>query len=276
MRTLRVLSLGGGRQSTALYVMAARGLLKPKIDVAIFADTLEEPKWVYANLDWMRTLGGPEILIRTIGRLGDHLVHGVNSTGQRFASIPAFTLNGETVGQTRRQCTKEYKLQVIKQTIRRELLGLAPGRRVCKGTQVHQSIGFTIEEQGRALRMAKQPPHWFVNFPLIELMASTEDCLRLLERIAPHKVRKSACVFCPYRDDAEWADLKQYDPDGWDRAVHVDRSLRVKGNVMARGLDAPLFVHRSCQPLELVQLNPIAKPQMRMSFASECLGMCGL
>lgn len=276
MRVLRVLSLGGGRQSTALYAMFAGGQITPTIDVAIFADTLEEPNWVYQNLDWLRTLGGPEILIRSIGRLGDHLANGINSTGQRFASIPAFTQNGETVGQTRRQCTKEYKLQVIQQTIRRELLGLAPGKRVCKGTEVHQYIGFSIEEAGRALRMAKQPAHWFVHFPLIEMTASTEDCQVMLDRIAPHKVRKSACVFCPYRNDQEWADLKEHDSVGWDRAVLVDRSLRIKGNIMSRGLDAPLYVHRSCKALDLVQLDPKAKPQMRMSFASECLGMCGL
>lgn len=273
---LHSLSLGGGRQSTALYAMYARKQITPPVDVAIFADTQDEPRWVYENLEWMRTLGGPEILVRSIGRIGDDLVNGVNSTGQRFASIPAFTQTGERVGQTRRQCTKEYKLRVIQQTIRRELLGLQPGRAVGKGVEVHQYIGFSMEETGRATRMGKPPRRWFNHFPLIEMSASAEDCQKMLDRIAPHKVRKSACVFCPYREDQEWLDLKQHDPEGWNRAVEIDTALRLPGTVMNRNHDVPLFVHRSLQPLSLVQFDPKSKPQMRMSFASECLGMCGL
>ena len=37
------------------------------------------------------SVAGSPILTDTAGKLGDDLIHGINSTGQRFASIPAFT-----------------------------------------------------------------------------------------------------------------------------------------------------------------------------------------
>lgn len=59
--------------------------------MAIFADTQEEPQAVYDYLAWLRPLGQPTIWGRLAGKLGDDLLHGTNSTGQRFTSIPAFT-----------------------------------------------------------------------------------------------------------------------------------------------------------------------------------------
>jgi hypothetical protein len=91
MKELHVLSLGAGVQSTTLYLMFMRGVLTPQIDCAIFADTGEEPTPVYRHLDWLLSLGGPQILVRSVGRLGNDLQFGRNSTGQRFASIPAYT-----------------------------------------------------------------------------------------------------------------------------------------------------------------------------------------
>ena len=129
-RLLRVLNLGAGVQSTTLYLMACNGELA--FDVAIFADTQEEPQEVYRHLDWLKSLGvcgAPPIVTATAGRLGEDLIHGRNTTGQRFAAIPAFTTSdgGKTRGMTKRQCSKEYKTEVIARCIRREVLGLKVG-----------------------------------------------------------------------------------------------------------------------------------------------------
>ncbi len=48
---LKVLSLGAGVQSSVMLLMADRGLLGDKPDVAIFADTQWEPKEVYEHLE---------------------------------------------------------------------------------------------------------------------------------------------------------------------------------------------------------------------------------
>jgi hypothetical protein len=115
-------------QSTALYLKFIRGEMPWKLDAAIFADTQEEPEAVYSHLTWLKSLNGPPILVGTAGKLGDDLIHGTNSSGQRFASIPAFTTpdGGKTIGQTKRQCSKEYKTEVIGRVLRRQILGLPP------------------------------------------------------------------------------------------------------------------------------------------------------
>lgn len=106
MKQVHVLNLGAGVQSTALYLMGMRGEAPP-VDVAIFADTGEEPAAVYQHLEWLKAQGGPEILVRSAGRLGDDLIRGITPTHpnrfpmrdhhrHRFASIPCFTLDGDT------------------------------------------------------------------------------------------------------------------------------------------------------------------------------------
>jgi hypothetical protein len=127
MKTHHILSLGAGVQSTTLYLLAMHGDFP--CEAAIFADTQEEPEAVYLHLEWLKAQCGPPIMVRTRGSLGDDLTRGENSTHQRFASIPAFTSDGNgAAGMTRRQCSREYKTQVVEQAIRREIVGLAPGR----------------------------------------------------------------------------------------------------------------------------------------------------
>lgn len=49
----RAISLGAGVQSSTMALMAAFGALSPMPDVAIFADTQQEPRNVYTWLDWL-------------------------------------------------------------------------------------------------------------------------------------------------------------------------------------------------------------------------------
>lgn len=284
MSHFNVLSLGAGVQSTALYLMFQRGEMPVKLDAAIFADTQDEPAEVYAHLEWLKSLDGPPILTGTAGKLGDDLVHGTNSTGKRFVSIPAFTVSKEDgrIGKTRRQCSKEYKTEIIGQVLRRQVLGLAPKQRVPKGIQVEQYIGISLDEAGRAVRLERRvpPPKYLKRrFWLIENNWTRADCLTYLAPKVPHQTPRSACTFCPFHQDFEWNKLKQTDPEGWRRAVEIDSALR--GNARAaRDINGTMYLHRSAQPLELVQLdtNPPTPrmAQMGMGFATECEGVCGV
>ena len=280
----RVLNLGAGVQSTTLYLMYTRSEIQPGIDRAIFADTGEEPTAVYAHLKWLQTLGGPPITVRSIGRLGDDLMLGRNSTGERFASIPAYTAatEGDKAGMVRRQCTREYKIDVIERFIRRELLSLVPRQRVAKGTQVVQVYGISLDEAGRSVRIRERlSSHpWIIpEFPLIDRMMTRGDCLNWLSAFGmPHEVQKSACVFCPFKSNAEWRRLRDTDLVGWTRAVEVDNALRVDGTVANRKLDQKLYVHRSCVPLEKANLGDPDPRQyhLGLNWTAECAGMCGV
>lgn len=281
-----VLSLGAGVQSTALYLMFMRGDIQPQIDAAVFADTQEEPAAVYKHLEWLISLNGPPILVRTVGKLGDDLVHGRNSTGGRFASIPAFTTpdGGATVGITRRQCSKEYKTEVINRAIRRDVLGLKPRQRIPRDAYVTIYMGISLDESGRAARITeifrKEHRAFTPKFPLIERFMTRSNCKDWLRRYGvPHETPRSACTFCPYHTDYEWEQLRLTDPDGWKRAIEVDHALRIHGSVDNRAMDQVLYLHRSCKPLELVVLDTRPDPrkaQLSINFSQECQGMCGV
>jgi len=275
-REIHILSLGAGVQSTALYLMDLDNELEVSFDYAIFADPGDEPEAVYKHLEWMQTLGGAQILVRSRGCLGDDIIRGQNSTGHKFTSIPAFTRGKDGgVGQLRRQCTFEYKIQVVEQTIRRDILNLKHRQRVPKGTRIYQYVGFSLDEPGRAARARGRfnLRGWTdVGFPLIDDCMTRQDCINYLEKRVPHNVPRSACVYCPYKSNREWLRLKKAGGADWKRAVEIDEALRKDGIFYNRKKDAEVYIHRSCKPLKDCKFDG---DQMDL-FDLDCEGGCGL
>lgn len=273
-----VLSLGAGVQSTAIYLMAMDGELDVRFNAAVFSDTGEEPSAVYSHLEWLESLSGPPIHRVSYGKLGKDLIEGTRTTtdGKRFASIPAFTATspGKRSGMAVRQCTRDYKVRPIEKWIREGLVGLRRYQHFpSKTVKVHQYMGFSYDEPGRAARARARfaMSRWgTVSFPLIELEMTRADCVKYLEGRVPHAVPRSACVFCPYKNDMEWRHLKENDPAGWQRAVEIDTAIRSDGS-SRKGMDQKLYIHPQCVPLEEVNLGDT--PGM---FEMDCEGGCGL
>jgi 3'-phosphoadenosine 5'-phosphosulfate sulfotransferase (PAPS reductase)/FAD synthetase len=266
---LRVLSLGAGVQSTTLALMAAHGEIGPMPDAAIFADTCWEPQNVYDHLAWLTS---PNVLpfpvhIVSAGNIRDGLIRGAR--GERWASIPAFTLSKSgKVGMIRRQCTKELKIVPIRRKVR-ELAGIF-GKRSPKSPVVEQWIGISRDE---VIRMKPSFEDWQVNrFPLIETGMTRRDCLRWLERHGYPLPPKSSCIGCPYHSDAHWRQMREEDPEAWADAVAIDRKIRSG----FRHLRGEVFLHRSCMPLDEADIDtPEDKGQFDL-FGAECEGMCGV
>lgn len=88
--TIRVLSLGAGRQSTTLALLSAEGVL-PKLDACIFADTGWEPERVYRHLDRLEqevlNPAGIPLFRVSNGNLRDDVLN-----PNKMRSIPAHTL----------------------------------------------------------------------------------------------------------------------------------------------------------------------------------------
>ena len=285
-RVFHVLNLGAGVQSTTLYLMSIAGECQ-RFDVAIFADTGEEPEAVYRHLEWLQSLSGLPILIRNAGsRLGDDLQHGVHPKGQgqaRFVTIPAFTtIEDAEPGRTKRQCSTEYKIAVIERAIRRDVIGLAPGKRTPKNVKVHQYFGISLDEKSRASRIwerfhvtgeSKYIPH----FPLIDRMMTRANCLDWLAGRVPHEVPRSACLFCPFHTDLEWQKLKDHGGADWARAIEIDHVLRTTGAVVNRDMRQTMYVHRSCKPIDEVEFHPhVNAKELQLGFGVECEGVCGV
>lgn len=302
---MRVLNLGAGVQSTTVFLMSHEGLIDP-IEHAIFGDTQEEPKAVYEHLQWLRTVPEPVPIIHvgTAGKLGDDLLHEETPSNRgtrhlkehhrhRFASIPLFTAEHHerraahgplNEGIVQRQCTKEYKIEIVERIIRRDLFGLKPKQRLPKGTQVTQVFGISYEERGRAVRIARRYERiWWAKpeFPLIDMHMTREKCKEWLKTRVPHEVPRSACVFCPFKSTEEWIRTKQ-SPAEWARALEIDRGLREEGRAVNRRMDQTLYLHRSCIPLELVDFDALAAKEAAKKYRSpglfaafDCEGMCG-
>jgi hypothetical protein len=65
VKEYHILNLGAGVQSTALYLLAREPDAKLRFDVCIFADTQEEPAAVAKHLEHLKSLGSPEIWVRS-------------------------------------------------------------------------------------------------------------------------------------------------------------------------------------------------------------------
>jgi len=273
-----ILNLGAGVQSTALYLMSIDGDEPevPRFDAAIFADTQEEPDEVYRHLEWLEQQGGPPILRTTAGRLGDSLDS--KKDFGHYTAIPAYTLNPQTGqrGIVQRQCTGDFKVAPLEKKMR-EMLGASPGRPIPKSITLHQYMGLSYDEPKRVIRVkqrfAAKPANWKVHFPLWEMQFTRADCQSYLSGRMPYEVPRSACVFCPFKSDSEWRRLKDHDHKGWMRAVEVDRVCRTGA------MDSHRFLHKSCQPLDQVDLRPAdqksGQKHLFSGFQDECEGYCG-
>lgn len=253
---VRVLNLGAGAGSAPIVYMALMG--EVAYDCAIFADTQDEPAWVYRQLAWLERQGGPPIHRVSGGDLMKNLRVGKNNNGGRFVSIPAFTRldNGE-VAMTRRQCTREYKIEPVEQFIRRELLGLKPRQRIPSNVTVTQLFGFSVDEAGLAARMRKQEgSRWKFEFPLIEAGMRKGECYRIMDQWCKEfPWMWSSCRSCPFHSDRQWRQLRELSPDDFENACRNDESLREHGNVVNRNMDSPMYIHRSCVPLRDVDFD---------------------
>ncbi len=238
---LRILSLGAGVQSTALALMAERGNL-PMLDAAIFADTGWEPKAVYDNLRWIKSVCSFPIYSVQRSNIRADLLAGTNSTGQRFCSVPVFSYNrAGKKNMLRRQCTREYKIAPIQRKMR-ELLGLKKGQRASAGA-IEQWIGISGEESRRAVISRDK---WIDNrYPLLGMKMKRQDCLEwIADNFAGYVPPRSACIGCPFRQRHEWLALTQ---DELKDAARVDSAIRNGAPAQAAG--ARFYLHRSRRSL---------------------------
>jgi hypothetical protein len=268
---LRILSLGAGVQSSTVLYMSCIGQL-PKLDAAIFADTQDEPRAVYEHLNWLEEFAAEyavPIYRVTKGPLHDAVLHAkVSSTGLRYDSLPFFTINANgDYGLAHRNCTTTYKVEVIHQQIR-ALAGIKSGSR-STAALVEQWFGISADE---AQRMRTPHFSWMRHrYPLIyDRRMTRQHCIAwLIEHGFPRPPR-SACIFCPYRTDAEWRDIKA-NPTEWAAVLAFDHALRALDNGRQQ-----LFLHAQRIPLDQVDFSTAEERGQLSLFHNDCEGMCGV
>ena len=258
---MKVISLGMGVQSTAMYMMSSKNIIE-RADHAVFADPGAELPRTYKILeylqDWASLNNGIPIHVTNERNLLQDIVKAQNSRGVRLASIPAFTESG---GMIQRQCTGEYKIQPVIKKVR-ELHGLKPRQRMPK---TEMWLGITLDEIQR-MKESQLPRIDYV-YPLIDQRMTRGDCLKIFDRFQFPIPPKSSCVFCPYHSDKNWKEIKEKLPEEWEKCVQIDNTIR---DATKKGLDDKLYLHRSLVPLERIEFAD----QQELFMCEE--GFCGL
>lgn len=276
---MKVISLGLGVQSTALYYMSSLGEF-PRVDAAIFIDLGREKTKTYEYLkfllQWADKHNGIPISVVKKKNLFTDLLARHNSSQNRFASIPAYTINEDGVtGMLRRQCTGEYKIAQVDQEIR-ALCGI-PARKRNHAAEVWK--GISLEE---VERLSIPQEKWKTQvYPFCGYQTTRKDTVRLewgrlmtrndiLNWYEAHGLPvppKSSCVFCPYTSEFAWKNLKENHPEDFADAVRVDHAIRDSSK---QGVDNPIFLHESCIPLDEVQFQD----NQEDLWKGECSGEC--
>ena len=276
LKTLRVLSLGAGVQSSALALMIHKGEI-PMVDCAIFADTQAEPPKVYEWLEFIKKTVSYPVHIVTWRNLEQDVLDASQGKYQAF-TIPFYTKNKETEqkGMLMRQCTGDYKIKPIIQKIRK-LLGYKKGERVdLKKVKVEMLLGISTDEM-RRMRM-NQLRYIDNQYPLInDFGMSRQDCVMWIKDNGYPMPAKSACYFCPFHSQSGWKEIKENDPKLFEKAVQMDKQIRDQEKYKTNNKhNDELYLHRSCEPLDKA-LEDDGQLDMFDGFDSICdEGMCGV
>ena len=147
-KTLRVLSLGAGVQSSTLALMIEKGEI-PMVDCAIFADTKNEKDETYEYLKYLKQQISYPLHIVSHGNLMKDTIGATKEiiSGLKGAVHPPFFIRKEDSkkGLMKRQCTTIYKIKPITKKIR-ELLGLVRYQHIHPETKVEVLMGISYDE----------------------------------------------------------------------------------------------------------------------------------
>ena len=258
---MKIISLGLGIQSTAMYLMSSLNHIE-RADYAIFADPGAElpdtyDLWKKLNI-WQKENNGIPLIKKKKSYYKDILK--AKDTNTRIASIPAFSESG---GMVRRQCTAEYKIDVVMKEVRR-LHGLKKYQRM-KPTKIF--LGISMDEIQRMKTSSLYNVSY--EYPLIDKRIDRKDCVKFLEKYKFYNIKKSACIFCPFHSNPAWKDIKLNYPKEWKKVIKIDKAIR--NSLINKGLRDKLYLHSSRKPIEEAYLQ---EDQEELFMCEE--GYCGI
>ena len=251
---MKVLSLGWGVQSWTLAAMVALGEFE-QVDYMIHADTTHEASWTYRHAKkytaWLEDYRQKVITVKpNKNKLG-----AFNQYAGVF--IPAYTTDGKSQGQLRRQCTGDWKIAPMRRKI----------QELRNKEHVEMWLGITLDE---FQRMKSSDVKYITNrWPLIEKRMTRNDCKNWLIKHGLDIPKRSACVFCPYHSTGEWREVSKSKYD-WQAALEHDFAIR-----KARP-PFDLFVHPARIPLADVDLRTAEEKGQMKLWDEECTGICGV
>lgn len=241
--SMRIVSYGGGVQSTSLLVLAARGVID--FQTFLFCNVGEDSE-LPETLDYVHDIAMPYAARHGLAmhELRKTMRDGRTETlyenlhrGTRSITIP-MKMPGR-LGYMRRTCTKDFKILVIDKWLRTH--------GVKKGEPAENAIGISTDEIHRARR--GRATDWQTTvYPLLTLRMSRDDCAALIRDEGLPMPPKSSCWFCPFHRNEQWQALRDKQPERFAKAVALetmlsDRMMTLQGQ--------PLFFHNRLKPLPM-------------------------
>lgn len=293
-RPIRVLSFGAGVQSSCILLRSILGDL-PKLDAVIFADTGDEPNYVYNWLITAKSICETNnikfYIVKKSHSLSGHLIARI-PRDIRIDPIPAYSdSNGKPV-PIKRGCTREYKIVLIDACVIRNILGIMPFDKHPKTLKVETWIGISRDEVKR-MKVSVDPWRRFWH-PLIQEQYPDDHkynktgcywlnerwdrqrCIEFLNKqVSGILIGRSACVFCPFRSNSEWGFLLRNDMNGFNKACYIDDILRSGKDGLIHAMKNKCYIHSSLTPLKE---RPFLKDKDDDTsyFDDECSGYCGV
>lgn len=198
----------------------------PIYDAVMFCDLGLEPTWVYSQVEFIKEAckwaGIP------FYELKSDLYEDYNKDfgNSRVVSIPFWSIdkNGKK-GKMMRNCTLDYKINIMQKFAREHLLGYAKGQRTkpedIKAHEMH--LGFSKEEE----RRCKENPHkMFINkFPLCDMELTRADNYAYIKDVWGLETKASACCFCPFHTNYFFDYIKKNNKEEYEKTVVFDLML---------------------------------------------------
>ncbi|PJJ04222.1 hypothetical protein BX264_4627 [Streptomyces sp. 2333.5] len=226
---VKVISYGGGVQSTALLVLAAQRRIN--FQTFLFSnvgDDSENP----ATLKFIEEVARPyaqehRIDLHTLERrrrngATETLWGQLHKPEARSTPIPIRMANG---APGRRNCTADFKIKVVSRWLREH--GATAKSPAIVG------IGISVDEIHRANRR-RSDPREEITYPLLDLGLRREDCTRLIRKAGLPVPSKSSCFFCPFHTVSDWQELRKTDPVLFAKSQQLEEFINARRSALGR------------------------------------------
>lgn len=255
-----VILFGGGRQSIAMTMLALQNAFAYKPDIAIFADTGNEPMKVYDQIGYWATYFKEKYDFPVHILEGQDLTKDILDFNEgkikRASLIPLRTK--PKGGLIFRQCTQDYKILPIRRLAKKYMK--AAGKK-----KLRLWLGIAYEEMERQkFSNVKYIENYY---PLIDSQHTTDDLIEYLCDSGFKIPHKSSCIICPYHSRLYWLNMKKNEPLEFAFAVEFDNQIR-----NFKGVRGECFLHRDLIPLS--EIKEPEEPEEVPDLLEECDGFC--
>ena len=233
---MKVFSYGGGVQSTAALVLAAQG----KIDYQTFlfcnvGQKAENP----ATLVYVNDVAKPYAEAHNItlvelqrrwckgeraGKAVDLYETLINPKSRTAGGIPVRLGSG---APGNRSCTVDFKIKVADRWL------LENGAEMSGATV---GLGISLDEWHRMRRGIDPETPWKeLAYPLIDLRMDRQDCINVIARAGLPVPPKSSCFFCPFHTMQVWQEMRNKQPDLFQKACELEELMRQRSRKLGKG-----------------------------------------